>query len=244
MSIASVMPSSHLILWHPLLLLPSIFPSIRGFFNESVFCIRWPKYWCLSFSISPSNEYSGLISLKIDWFDLILVQGTLQSLLQNHSSKASVLWRSAFFTVQLSQLHVTTGKTIALTIWTFVGRVVSLLFNTLSRFVIAFLPRSNSLLISWLQSPSTVILETKKRKSFTTSTIESYIYIHTHTFWYSFLSCLKMFIYLLILFLAVLGLCCCTQAFSVCGEGKWGLPCVVVLHGLLTVVASLVKQRL
>ena len=165
MSFALVMPSSHLILWCPLLL-PSIFPSIREFSSELAVHIRWPKYWSLSFSISPSNEYSWLISLKTDWFDVLAVQGTFRSLLQ-HNLKASILWCSAFFTVQLSQLYVTTKKTIALTIWTFVGRVMSPLFNTLSRVVIAFLPKSNCLLISWLQSPSTVILEPKKRKSVT-----------------------------------------------------------------------------
>ena len=168
MFIASVMPSSHLILWHPLHLLSSIFPSIRDFSNESAVHIRWPKYWSFRLRINPSNEYAGLISLKIDWFDLA-VQGTLRSLLQHHSLKIPILWCSAFFTVQLSPPYVTTGKTIALTIWTSVSRVMSLLFNTLSRFVTAFLLRSNHLLISWLQSPSTVILEPKKRKSVTTS---------------------------------------------------------------------------
>ena len=158
MSIELVMPSNHLILCHPLLL-PSIFPSIKVFSNESVLCIRWPKYWSFSCSISPSNEYSGLISFRMDWFDLLAVQRTLKSLLQHHSSKASILWGSAFFTVQLSHPHMTTGKTIALTIWIFVGKVMSLLFNILSRFVIAFLPRSKHLLISWLQSPSAVILD-------------------------------------------------------------------------------------
>ena len=148
--IALVMPSSHLILWHPLLLLPSIFPSIRDFSNESSVCIRWPKYCSFSFSISPSGEYSGLISLKIDSFDLLAFQGTFRSFLQHHSSKASILWCSAF-TAQLLQPYETTGKTMALTIQTFVNRVMSLLFNTLSRFVIAFLPSSNHLLISWLQ---------------------------------------------------------------------------------------------
>ena len=157
MSIALVIPSSHLILWHPLLLLPSIFPSIRDFSNESAVHIRWPKYWNFSFSISTSNKYSGLISFEIDWFHLLGVQGTLRSLLQHHSSKASVLPLSAFFMVQLSKLYMTTGKTIVLTIWTFVSRVMSLFFNTLSRFVISFLPRRKHL-ISWLQSPSTVIL--------------------------------------------------------------------------------------
>ena len=149
------MPSSHLILCHPLLLLPSIFPSIRVFSSESVLHIRWPKYWSFSFSISPFNEYSGLISFRIDWSDLLAVQGTLKSLLQHNNMKASILWHSTFFTAQLSHLHMTTGKTIALTTWTFVGqKCMSLLFNTLSRFVIAFLSRSKCLLISWLQSPS------------------------------------------------------------------------------------------
>ena len=147
------MPSNHLILCHPLFLLPSILPSIRVFSNESVLHIRCPKYWSFSFSISPSNEYSGLISLKIDWFDLLAVQGTLKSLIQHHSSKTSTLQRSAFFIVQLLHPHMTTGKTIALTRWTFVGKVMSLLLNMLSRLVRAFLPRSKHLLISWLQSP-------------------------------------------------------------------------------------------
>ena len=169
MFIASVMPSSLLTLWRPLLLLPSIFSSIRDFSNESAIHIKWPKCWSFSFSISSFSEYSGLISLKIDWFDLPAVQGTLGSLLQHHSSKALILRCSAIFTVQLSQPYVTTGKTIALTIWTFVRRVMSLLGNTLSRFVIAFLPRSNRLLISRLLSPSAVILEPKKRKSVTLS---------------------------------------------------------------------------
>ena len=169
MSIESVMPSNHLILCHPLLLLPSIFPSVRVFSNESAVLIRWLKYWSFGFSISPSNEYSGLISFKIDWFDVLALQGTLKSLLQHHSSEASIFWHSAFFMVQLSHLYMTTGKTIALTIWTFVGKVMSLLFNTLSRFAIAFLPRGSHL-ISWLQSPSAVILEPKKRKSVTAST--------------------------------------------------------------------------
>ena len=159
MSIASVMPSNHLILCHPLLLLPSIFPSLRVFSNESVLHIRWPKYWSFSFSISPSNEYSGLISFRIDWFDLLVVQGTLKSLLQHHSSKTSILRHSAFFIVQFSHPYMTTGKTIALTRRTFVGKVTSLLFSMLSRLVITFLPRSKCLLISW---PSAVILETKK----------------------------------------------------------------------------------
>ena len=151
------MPSNHLILCCPLLLLPLIFPSIRGFSSESALHIRWPQYW--SFSISPSNEYSGLISFRMDWLDLLAVQGTLKSLLQHHSSKASILRRSAFFTVQLSHPYMTTGKTIALTRRTFVGIVMSLLLNMLSRLVITFLPRSKCLLISWLQSPSVVILE-------------------------------------------------------------------------------------
>ena len=150
MSIESVMPSNHLILCCPLLLLPSIFPSITVFSNESALCIRWPKYWSFSFNISPSNEHSGLISFRMDWLDLLAVQGTLKSLLQHHSSKASVLWCSAFFTVQLSHPYMTTGKTIALTRQTFVVKVMSLLFNMLSRLVITFLPRSKCLLISWL----------------------------------------------------------------------------------------------
>ena len=167
MSIELVMPSNHLILCHPLLLLPPIFPSIRVFSHESVLCIRWPKYWSFSFSVSPSNEYSGLTSFRVDWFDLLEIQGTLKSLLQHHSSKASILQCSAFFIVQLSHPYVTTGKTIAMTRWTFVGKVMSLLFNMLSRLVIAFLPRSKRLLIAWLQSPPGVILEPKKIKSIT-----------------------------------------------------------------------------
>ena len=163
------MPSNHLILCCPLLLLPSIYPSIRVFSNESVLCIRWPKYW--SFSFSPSNEYSGLISFRIAWLDLLAVQGTLQSLLQHHSSKASILLRSAFFIVQLSHPYMTTGKTIPLTRQTFVGKVMSLLFNILSRLGIVFLPRRKRLLISWLQSPSAVILEPPKIKSATVSTV-------------------------------------------------------------------------
>ena len=159
MCIELVMPSNHLIFCRPLLLLPSVFPSIRVFSNESVLCIRWPKYWSFSFSISPSNEYSKLISLRTDWLDLIAVQGTLKGLLQHHSSKAAILWCSTFFIVQLSHPYRTTGKTVALSRWTFVGKVISLLFNTLSRLVITFLPRSKCLLISWLQSPFAVILE-------------------------------------------------------------------------------------
>ena len=152
MSIKSMMPSNHLILCCPVLLLPSIFPSIRVFSNESVLHIRWPKYWSFSFNISPSNEHPGLISFRMDWSDLLAVQGTLKSLLQHHSSKASILRCSAFFTVQLSHPYMMTGKTIALTGWTFVGKVRSLLLNMLSRLVITFLPRSKHLLISWLQS--------------------------------------------------------------------------------------------
>ena len=159
MSIELVKPSNHLILCYPLLLLPSILPSIRVFSNESVLHIRWPKYWNFSFNISPSNEYSGLISFMMDWFDLLAVQGTLKSLLQNHSSKASILRHSTFFIVQLSHPYMTTGKTIALTRWTIAGKVMSLLFNMLSRLVITFLPRSKSLLISWMLSPSAVIWE-------------------------------------------------------------------------------------
>ena len=162
LSIELVMPSSHLILCRPLLLLPPIPHSIRVFSNESTFHMRWPKYWSFSLSISPSNEHPGLISFRMDWLDLLAVQGTLKSLLQHHSSKASILPCSAFFTVQLSHPYVTTGKTIALTRQTFVGKVMSLLFNMLSRLVIAFLPRSKCLLISWLQLPSAVILEPKK----------------------------------------------------------------------------------
>ena len=150
MSIESVMSFNHPILCRPLLLLPSIFPSIRVFFKESALPIKWPKYWRFSYSISPSNEQSGQISFRMDWFDLHAVQGTLKSLLQHHSSKASILWHSAFFIVQLSHSYMTTGKTIALTRWTFVGKVISLLLNTLSRFAIALLPRSKHLLISWL----------------------------------------------------------------------------------------------
>ena len=148
------MPSGHLILCHPLLLLPPIPPSIRVLSNESTLHMRWPKYWSFSFSIIPSKEHPGLISFRIDWLDFLAVQGTLQSLLQHHSSKASILWCSDFFTVQLSHPYMTTGKTIALTRWTFVGKVMSLLLNMLSRLVITFLPRSKHLLISWLQSPS------------------------------------------------------------------------------------------
>ena len=162
MSIVSVMPSSHLILCHPLLLLPLIPLSIRVFSNEWTLCIRWPKYWSFSFSISPSNEHPGLLTFRMDWLDLLAVQGTLKSLLQHHSSKASIFWCLAFFTVQLSHPYVTTGKTIALTRRTSVGKVMSLLFNMLSRLVITFLPRSKRLLISWLQSPSAVILEPPK----------------------------------------------------------------------------------
>ena len=161
MSIVSVMPSNHLILCRPLLLLPSIPPSIRVLSNESALHIRWPKYWSFSFNISPSNKHPGLISFRIDWLDLLAGQGTLKSLLQHHSSKASILQHSAFFIVQLSHPYMTTGKTIALTRRTFVGKIMSLLFDMLSRLVITFLPRS--LLISWLQSPSAVILEPPKK---------------------------------------------------------------------------------
>ena len=160
-----MIPSNHLILCRPLLLPPSNFPSIRVFSNESVLRIRWPKYWSFSFNISPSNEYSGLISFRMDWFDLLAVQGTLKSLLQHHSSKASVRQHSAFFIVQPSHPYMTTGKTIALTRRTFVGKVMSLLFNMLSRLVVVFLPRSKCLLIPWLQSASAVILEPPKIKS-------------------------------------------------------------------------------
>ena len=159
MSIKSVMPSNHLVLCHPLLLLPSIFPSIKVFSNESVLCIRWPKYWHFSFSISPSNECLGLISFRIDSLDRLAVQGTLKSLLQHHSSKMSIPRHSAFFIVQISHPYMTTGKNIVLIRWTFVGKIVSLLFNMQSRLVIVFLPRNKCLLISWLQLPSTLILE-------------------------------------------------------------------------------------
>ena len=163
------MPSNHLILCHPLLLLPSIFPSIRVFSNELALHMRWPKYWSFSFNINPSNEHSGLVSFRIDWLDLLAVQGTLKSLLQHHSSKASILWCTSFFIVQLSHPYMTTGKTIALTRQNFVDKVMSLLFNMLSRLVITFLPRSKRLLISWLQSPSAMILEPSKIKSLTVS---------------------------------------------------------------------------
>ena len=171
MSIVSVVPSSYLILCRPLLLLPSIFPSIKVFSNESALCMKWPKYWSFSFNISPSNEYPGLMSFRMDWLDLLIVQGTLKSLLQHLSSKASILLHSAFFVVQHSHPYLTTGKTIALTRRTSVSKVMSLLFNVLSRLVITFLPRSKHLLISWLQSPSAVILKTPKIKSATISTV-------------------------------------------------------------------------
>ena len=172
LSFESVMPSTHLILCCPLLLLPSIFPSVRVFSNELALPIRWPKYWSFSFSLS--SEYSGLITFGMDWLDLCAVQGTLKRLLQHHSSKASILRHSAFFIVQLSHPYMTTGKTIALTRQTFVSRITSLLFNMLSRLVMAFLPRSKRLLISWLQSPSAVIFEAKKIKSVTVSTFYPY----------------------------------------------------------------------
>ena len=170
-SIESVMPSNHLILCCPLLLLPSIFPSIRVFSNESALHIRWAKYWSFSFNISPTNEHAGLISFSMDWLGLLAVQGTLKSLLQHHSSKAAIVRRSAFFIVQLLHQYMTTGKTIALTRQTFVGKLMSLFLNMLSRLVITFLPRSKCLLISWLQSPSAVILEPPKIKSATVSTV-------------------------------------------------------------------------
>ena len=169
------MASSHLILCRPLLLVPSISPSIRVFSNESTLRMKWPKYWSFSFSISPSNEHPGLISFRIDWLDLLAVQGTLKSLLQQHSSKASVFQRSPFFMVQLSHPYMTTGKTIALTRWTFISKVVSLLFNMLPRLVI---PRSKHLLISWLQSLSAVILELKKIKSVTFSVVSPSVWHH------------------------------------------------------------------
>ena len=167
--IESMMPPNHLILCLPLLLLPSIFPTISVFTNELALHIRWPNYWSFSFSVRPSNKYSRLISFRMDWFDLLAVQGTLRSLLQHHSLKASILWHSVFFTVRLSHPYTTTGKTIALIIQTFVGKIMFLLFNMLSRCFIAFFPRSNRLLISWLWSPSRGILEPKKIKSATVS---------------------------------------------------------------------------
>ena len=171
MSTELVMPSNRLILCRPLLLLPSIFPSIRVLSNESALRLRWPKYWSSRFNISLTNEHPGLISFRMDWFDLLAVQGTLKSLLQHHSSKASILRHSALIIVQLSHAYMTTGKTIALTRWTVVDKVMSLLFNMLCRLVITFLPRSKCLLISWLQSPSAVILEPRKIKSATVSTV-------------------------------------------------------------------------
>ena len=165
MSIELVIPSNHHSLCHPLLCLPSIFPSIRVFSNESALRIRWPRIGSFSFNINPTNEHPGLISFRMDWLNLLAVQGTLKSLLQHHSSIASILWHSAFFMIQLSHSYMTTGKTIALTRWTFVDKVMSLFFNMLSRLVITFLPRSKHLLISWLQSPSAVILEPRKLKS-------------------------------------------------------------------------------
>ena len=171
MSIESVMPSSHLILCRPLLLLPLIPPSIRVFSNESALSMRWPKYWSFSFSLSPSNEHPGMICFRMDWLDFLAVQGTLKSLLQHHSSKVAIFRRSAFFTDQLSHPYMTTGKTIDWTRWTFVGKAISLLFNMLSRLVITSLPRSKHLLISWLQSPSAVVLEPPKIKSATVSIV-------------------------------------------------------------------------
>ena len=170
-SIESMMSSNHLILCHPLLLLPLIFPRIRVFSNESALCTRWPKYWSFSFNISPFNEHPGLISFKMDWMDLLAVQGILKNLLQHHSSKASNLWSSTFFIVQLSHSYMTTGKTVALIRWNLVGKAMSLLFNKLSRLVITFLPRSKCLLISWLWSPSAVIVDPPKIKSATVSTV-------------------------------------------------------------------------
>ena len=175
MSIESVILFNHPILCCPILILPSLFPSIRVFSNKSVLGIKWPKYWSFSFSISPFSEQSVLVSFRIDWLDLLAVQGTLKSLLQHHSLKTSILQCSAFFMIQLSHLYMTTGKTIALTRWTFVSKVMSLLFNMLSRFIMGFLPRSSRLLISWLQSLSTAILEPKKIKSVTASTFPPYI---------------------------------------------------------------------
>ena len=180
MSIEPVMPSSHFILCHPLFLLPPIPPSIRVFSNESILCMRWPKYWSFSFSIIPSKEHPGLISFRMDWLDLLAVQGTLKSILQHHSWKTSLLLDSAFFIVQLSHPYMTTGKTIALTRWTFLGKVMSLLLNMLSRLVITFLPRSKCLLITWLQSPPAVILEPRKIKSAIVSMVSPSI---CHEWW-------------------------------------------------------------
>ena len=171
------MPSNYLILCHPFLFLPSIFPSIKIFSSESALSIRWPKYWSFSFNISPANEHPGLISFRMDWLDLLAAQGSLKSLLQYHSSKASILWRSALFTVQLSHPYMTTGKTIALTRWTFVDQVMCLLFNILSRSVITFLPSSKHLLVTWLHSPSAVILEPRNIKSVTVSTVSPSIWV-------------------------------------------------------------------
>ena len=175
MSTESLIPSNHLISCRTLLLLPSIFPSIRVFSGELAFHIRWKKYWNFSFSIIHSNEYSGLISFRIDWFDLLAAQGTLMILLQHHSLKASILWLSSFFIVHLSHPYMTTGKAIPLTKWTFAGKVTPLFFNTLCSFVMAFLPRSKCLLISWLQSPSTVILEPKKIEPITISIFSLFV---------------------------------------------------------------------
>jgi len=183
MSIKMVMPSNHLILYHPLLLLPSIFPSIRVFSNESTLRMRWPKYWSFSFNISASNEHPGLISFRTDWLDLLAVQETLKSLLQHHSSKASLLWHSAFFIVQLSHPYMTTGKTIALTRQTFVGKVMSLLLNMASRLVITLLPRSKHLLISWLQSPSAVIFGDCPRKKKSLSLFPLFPHIFAMKWW-------------------------------------------------------------
>ena len=169
------MPSNHLILCHPLLLLPSIFPRIRVFSSKSSLCVRWPKYWSFSFNISPSNDHPGLITFRMDWLDLLAVQGTLKNLLQHHSSKAAIILYSAFFIVQLSHPYMKNGKIIGLTRWTFINKVMSLLFSMLSRLVITFLPRRTHLLISWLQSPSVVILEPPKIKSDTVSTVSQSI---------------------------------------------------------------------
>ena len=186
MSIEFMMPSNHLILCRPHLLLPSIFPTIRVFSNESALCIRWSKYWSFSFNISLSNEHPGLISFRMDWLDLLAVQRTLKSLLQHHSSKASILQHQAFFVVQLSHRYMTTGETIALMRWTFAGKVMSFLFNMLHRLVITFLPRSRRLLISWLQSPSAVILEPRKIKSATVSTV-SHLFVLVFFLFFFFL---------------------------------------------------------
>ena len=220
-SIESVMPSNHLILCCSLLLPPSTIPRIRVFSNESVLRIRWPNYWSFSFSISPSNEYSGLISFRMDWLNLIAVQGTLKSLPQHHSSKASVLRLSAFFIVQLSHPYMTTGKTKALTRWTFVGKVMSLLFNMLSRLVIAFLPRSKCLLISWLQSPSAVILEPLEIKSITVISKSFVIFDVFKDFTFVKPKCVKYSTTVALMCLCLIVYVTCLLTFWCCSTNKY-----------------------